>query len=99
MVDSSRTTKDENETEEFSAAQEAADQADAILDSLHLSVPVPSAVTVVPPSSSSTSEASADKGEEMSMDESVTDNMDDKMQNDSNGEIGMTTRRVQRRSD
>jgi len=48
-----------------SAAQVAATQADAILDSLQMprfSAPVPSAVTVVP-SSSSVESGSADKGE------------------------------------
>jgi len=85
-------TRDEVAT--AAAAQAAASQADAILDSLHLSsVPVPAAVTVVPNSSSSCgSEASSENGE-CSSDESVGEN-----EKTASTVQGMTTRRVQRRS-
>lgn len=77
------------------AAEAAASQAGALLDSVQvpqLSVSVPAAVTVVPPSSSSSSEASAaDKDDSMSSDGSTSDRQKP-------AENGMKTRRVLRRS-
>jgi len=65
--------------EAVDAAQAAASQADALLDSIQmprLSAPVPSAVTVVPPSSSSAS-SSSDKDDE-STDTSVAEGAEPK---------------------
>lgn len=74
------------------AAEAAANQADAILDSLQmpgLNVLVPSNVAVVPPSSaSSASEGSLDKGD--SCDESLGDHATEKHEDFS--AVDMTTR-------
>jgi len=82
---------------EDSAAQAAANEADAILDSLQmprLNTIVPSnVVAVVPPSSESTaSEGSLDKGD--SCDESLGDHPSEKHEDVSSE--GMTTRRIRR---
>lgn len=82
--------------QDMEAAQEAANQADAILDSLQmprLTAPVPTAVTVVHPSSASSSSESSrdDKGEIESDDGSMDDG---NKQESGNMRV---TRRTQRR--
>lgn len=99
LVSQIRSKNNPEHGQEDSAAQAAANEADAILDSLQmprLNTIVPSnVVAVVPPSSaSSASEGSLDKGD--SCDESLGDQATDKNE-DASG-TGMTTRRV-RRSD
>ena len=78
------------------AAQVAANEADAILDSLqmpHIESAVPSNVTVVPPSSASSSGGSVNSlDKEDESDDSVGDGADANA-------AGMTTRRVLRRKD
>jgi CheY-like chemotaxis protein len=79
------------------AAQAAANEADAILDSLQMpqmNVLVPSNMVSVVPSSSA-SEGSLDKGD--SCDESFGDHQSDKQDSQDSTTSGMTTRRVQRR--
>lgn len=79
------------------AAQAAANEADAILDSLQMpqmNVLVSSNMVSVVPSSSA-SEGSLDKGD--SCDESFGDHQSDKQDSEDSTTSGMTTRRVQRR--
>ncbi|EEC51055.1 predicted protein [Phaeodactylum tricornutum CCAP 1055/1] len=77
----------------FDAAEMAASQADAILDSLQMpqmSMTVPSAVNVVPNSSSSSSDASSNKDDSLSSDESLSE------AGHKSGEQGIPSRRVRR---
>lgn len=98
LVSLVRSNKTVEHTTDDLAAEAAANQADAILDSLQmpgLNVLVPSNVAVVPPSSaSSASEGSLDKGD--SCDESLGDQPAGKHEESSSA--GMTTRRAQRLS-
>jgi hypothetical protein len=90
LFDTTKITDPCDEVEAAVAAQVAASEADAILDSLqmpHIEAAVPANVTVVPQSGSSAgSETSSDKGD--SSDEDAPESP-----------AGMTTRRVIRRND